>query len=126
DAFGRRNIAVNFDLDEYTATGFRHAERIMRAIFDRIGHRGEPTFEPDPLSYSGAGHIMGTTRMGAEAATSVVDASCRAHAHPNLYVVGSGVFPTTGSANPTLTVAALALRLARHLIRQTEAAEVRS
>ncbi len=41
---------------------------------------------------------------------SVVDSQCRAHEHDNLFIVGSGVFPTSATANPTLTVAALALR----------------
>jgi choline dehydrogenase-like flavoprotein len=45
----------------------------------------------------------------------VVDADCRVHGVHNLYVAGSSVFPTSGAANPTLTVVALALRLADHL-----------
>jgi choline dehydrogenase-like flavoprotein len=53
---------------------------------------------------------MGTTRMGADPRTSVVDASLCSHDHRNLFMVGAGVFPTTGTANPTLTIAALSLR----------------
>ena len=45
----------------------------------------------------------------------VVDADCRVHGIDNLYVAGSSVFPTSGAANPTLTIVALALRLADHL-----------
>jgi choline dehydrogenase-like flavoprotein len=45
----------------------------------------------------------------------VVDADCRVHDVPNLFIAGSSVFPTGGSANPTLTIIALALRLATHL-----------
>jgi choline dehydrogenase-like flavoprotein len=55
---------------------------------------------------------MGTVRMGNDRATSVVDRHCVTHDHPNLALVGSGVFPTAGTANPTLTLAALALRAA--------------
>ena len=58
---------------------------------------------------------MGTTRMSADPAQGVVDADCRVHGMANLYVAGSSVFPTCGSANPTLTIVALALRLAAHL-----------
>ena len=54
--------------------------------------------------------MLGTTRMGSDARTSVVDADLRAHDHRNLFLVGSGAFPTGGAANPTLTIAALALR----------------
>ena len=61
-------------------------------------------------TYEGAGHLMGTTRMGNDPRTSVVDRNLRLHGHPNCFVVGAGAFPTVGTANPTLTVAALALR----------------
>ena len=56
---------------------------------------------------------MGTARMGDDPATSVVDASLRSHDHKNLYILGSSVFPTGGTANPTLTIAALSLRAAQ-------------
>jgi choline dehydrogenase-like flavoprotein len=48
--------------------------------------------------------------MGRDPKTSVVDKHLRVHGHPNCFVVGSAVFPTVGTANPTLTIAALALR----------------
>jgi choline dehydrogenase-like flavoprotein len=58
------------------------------------------------------GHHMGTTRMGTDPAVSVVDANCRTHDIENLYITGSSVFPTAGDSNPTLTIVALAHRLA--------------
>ena len=61
---------------------------------------------------TGGGHIMGTTRMGTSRSNSVVDPDCRVHGYDNLFVAGSSVFPTGGYANPTLTIVALALRLA--------------
>jgi choline dehydrogenase-like flavoprotein len=61
------------------------------------------------------GHHMGTTRMGTDPAASVVDANCRTHQTGNLYIAGSSVFPTTGDSNPTLTIVALAHRLAQTL-----------
>jgi choline dehydrogenase-like flavoprotein len=64
---------------------------------------------------SGSWHHMGTTRMSADPRRGVVDRDCRVHETPNLYVAGSSVFPTGGSGAPTLTVVALALRLADHL-----------
>jgi len=60
-------------------------------------------------------HHLGTTRMGVDPSTSVVDSNCRAHEVDNLYVAGSSVFPTYGWAPPTLTIIALALRLSDHL-----------
>jgi choline dehydrogenase-like flavoprotein len=58
---------------------------------------------------------MGTTRMGSDPRTSVVDPSLRTHDLSNLWLVGSSVFPTGGAMNPTLTIAALALRAAEAL-----------
>jgi choline dehydrogenase-like flavoprotein len=60
----------------------------------------------------GGGHTMGTTRMGANPAQSVCDDQLRIHGYQNLYVSGSSVFPRAGAANPTLTITALAYRLA--------------
>jgi choline dehydrogenase-like flavoprotein len=58
---------------------------------------------------------MGGTRMSASSATGVVDADCKVHGLSNLYVAGSSVFPSSGAANPTLTIVQLALRLADRL-----------
>lgn len=60
-------------------------------------------------------HFMGGTRMGADPRTSVVDADCRVHGSPNLYVAGPSVFTTYGYANPFLTLAALSFRLAQRI-----------
>ena len=65
---------------------------------------------PDP----NACHHAGTTRMSTDPKDGVVDPDCRVHTAENLYVLGSSVFPTAGYANPTLTIVALALRLADH------------
>jgi len=61
---------------------------------------------------------MGTTRMHPDPRQGVVDADCRVHGLENLYIAGSSVFPTGGLWNPTLTILALALRLADHLEAQ--------
>ena len=60
-------------------------------------------------------HLMGTTRMASDPKQGVVDADLRVHSVDNLYVASSSVFPTVGYSNPTLTIVALALRLADHL-----------
>lgn len=67
-------------------------------------------------------HHMGTTRMAVDPARGVVDADCRVHGMSNLYVAGSSVFPTSGLVNPTLTLTALAIRLADHLKTRLEIA----
>ncbi len=76
-----------------------------------VGHDGAPESPTTFISW----HHMGTTRMAADPGQGVVDAHCRVHGVGNLFIAGSSVFPTTGSANPTLTIVALALRLADHL-----------
>lgn len=68
-----------------------------------------------PSFLSGGWHHMGTTRMHADATQGVVDADCRVHGLGNLYVAGAAVYATAGSANPTLTLVALSLRLSDHL-----------
>jgi choline dehydrogenase-like flavoprotein len=68
-----------------------------------------------PANTGPAFHQMGTTRMGADPGTSVVDEQLRSHDLPNLWLVGSSVFPTGGAMNPTLTIAALSLRAAETL-----------
>ena len=63
---------------------------------------------------------MGTTRMHVDPTLGVVDENCRVHGMANLYVAGSSVFPTGGANNPTLTIVALALRLADHVKKKLE------
>lgn len=68
------------------------------------------------LTQAGDGfHQLGTTRMGEHPDTSVVDRNCRVHGISNLYIASTSVFPSSGQANPTLLVVAMALRLAEHL-----------
>jgi choline dehydrogenase-like flavoprotein len=61
------------------------------------------------------GHHIGTMRMAASPREGVVDRNCAVFELPNLFVASSAVFCTSGHANPTLTIVALALRLAEHL-----------
>ena len=111
DVYGVPLPRIHFDIGEYARAGLAAARRVHDDVFGQlrssaVRHKAE---------FQGAGHIIGTCRMGAARATSVVDADLRAHDHDNLYLVGSSVFPTSGTANPTLTIAALALRLAERL-----------
>ena len=71
-----------------------------------------------PRMIGGNHHHLGGTRMSSHPRDGVVDADCRVHGVRNVFVAGSSVFPTYGCSNPTLTVVALALRLADHLKKQ--------
>lgn len=66
-------------------------------------------------------HLVGACRMGADPRTSVVDKFGRAHDIPNLFVCDGSILPTQGSANPGLTIQALAARTADYLISQGDA-----
>lgn len=119
DALGIPRPRVQYRVDQYSLDGMREARRVHGEIFDALG----VTVVNHAEAFQSAGHIIGTLRMGENRKTSVVDSNGRSHDHPNLYVAGSALFPTTGTANPTLTIAALAIRTA-NVIKATRSAEV--
>ncbi len=71
----------------------------------------------------GTGHLMGTCRMGSDPEHSVVDADCRSHEIPNLYVPDASCFPTSAGYNPTLTIFANAERAATRFLARRKRAE---
>jgi choline dehydrogenase-like flavoprotein len=124
---------VYYSLSDYTIRGFAAAKKAADAIFarlnatdyTRIPDKQDPTaIELPPneggrrerIRFMGAGHIIGTYRMGDDSKTSVVNADQRSWDHDNLFLIGSGVFPTSATANPTLTIAALCLRTADKIL----------
>lgn len=124
DALGLRKAAVDWrigDLERETAA------RFTRAVGGWIEALGMGDFEPVPdLDRTGgltAGrmlesyHHIGATRMSDDPASGVVDRNLTVHGLANLHVCGASAMPTGGHANPTLTIVALALRLAEHLHR---------
>jgi choline dehydrogenase-like flavoprotein len=102
------------DRDSVVRTQQLLAEEIARAGIGRFQIK-RVDGEPDLCRPSGVAHHMGTTRMNSDPKRGVVDLQGRVHQLANLYVAGSSVFPTGGYANPTLTIVALAARLADHL-----------
>jgi choline dehydrogenase-like flavoprotein len=125
DALNIPHPKITFTPPDYSYRGLIRATRVMGDMFDKIGAT-EIDLGADPKAYDGAGHIMGTCRMGENPKQSVVDEDLRCHDHRNLFVVGSAVFPTVGSPNPTLTLAALALRAAKTISRQLGKQRARS
>jgi choline dehydrogenase-like flavoprotein len=116
DGLGIRKPKLTFVPPKYSLDGLAQATKTLADMFRLIG-ASEVDLGKEG-AYDGAGHIMGTCRMGSDPKSSVVDAQCRAHDHPNLFILGSSVFPTVGSPNPTLTLAALALRAAQNIEKQ--------
>jgi choline dehydrogenase-like flavoprotein len=126
DNLGIPRPEITYDLDDYTKAGFAAAGQAAEQIFQKMNAvdftyvpPGSSVFTYQGKEYllQGAGHVMGTYRMGSDPDTSVVDATLRAHDHSNLYLLGSGVFPSVGTANPTLTIAALTLLAADAIVK---------
>ena len=117
DGFGQRGVDLVFGL---TDMDLRHHGRLLRIAADALGlDGGRITAQMHSMCRAGQvnffWHHMGTTRMHTDPKQGVVDSDCRVHGVSNLFVAGSSVFPTGGTAPPTLTIVALALRLAEHI-----------
>ena len=106
---------IRWSIDNRTKRTLERANGIQRAILEELGV--DISWSVGPAETGPAYHHMGTTRMGTDPATSVVDARLRTHDVANLTLASSSVFPTSGAMNPTLTIAALALKAAAHLDR---------
>lgn len=120
DDLGVERPKISFSVGEYVEKGLHHGRRVAEALLERIkGSEIDRLPANAPFSWNTAAHIMGTCRMGTDPATSVVDSFGRAHEHSNLYLVGASVFVTGSTANPTLTLAALALRTANAIEQAT-------
>ncbi len=125
DALGMPRVEVDWRLDTQVR---RTADRSLALIASELRQTGiahvnlDPPMElhgwPVTMEPEGTWHHMGTTRMHSDEKQGVVDADCKVHGLANLYIAGSSVFPTAGANFPTITITALALRLAEHVIGQ--------
>ena len=118
DALGQPRARLDWQLTALEASSLRRTHEIVAEELGRAGiGRLRVTVGDDEGWHiaHGGHHHMGTTRMHRNPREGVVDPDCRVHGVTNLYVAGSSVFPTSGCANPTLTLIALAVRLAQRL-----------
>ena len=119
DKVGRRNIKLISRWTEADRNGIKGAQDALAKIIADSGlGRYVParTDDNDPvMDTPGASHHLGTTRMHPNPAHGVVDEHCRVHGVSNLFIASSSVFPTGGYANSTLTIVAIAVRLADHV-----------
>ncbi|MBL4759790.1 MAG: GMC family oxidoreductase [Mariprofundaceae bacterium] len=116
DGHGFALPTINLQLSSYTEKGLEKWQTFTHDLIHKIG--GSELQSGFSLT---SHHPCGTARMGLDPTTSVVNAQCKSHDHDNLYVASSSVFPTMGTANPTLTIAALALRIADDLKKRIKA-----
>ena len=129
DPLGNPRPVINYRIDDYTLAGMAAATKVYQEVFRRARitdctNPNESVWFPSVeygsiiFHYHGMGHFSGTHAMGNDPRDSVVDTDQRSWDHRNLYLVGSGSFPTMGTSNPTLTLAALTIRTAEHLIAE--------
>ena len=120
DRFGLRRIALDLQWSEADKRSVRRAAKLFGAALGASGLGRLQTWLSDDAVDLGdptyASHHMGTTRMSSDPKKGVVDGNCRVHGIANFYIAGSSVFPSYGWSNPTLTIVALAVRLARHIV----------
>jgi choline dehydrogenase-like flavoprotein len=88
---------------------------LVAALKERLRAAGYPIVLSKPFDRRTPSHQCGTVRIGAEPAMSPLDPYCRAYDHPNLFVVDASLLPTSAAVNPSLTIAAQALRVANHV-----------
>jgi choline dehydrogenase-like flavoprotein len=122
DSLGLPKVELKWKLGDQERRTLRQAVELVGTALGAAGIGRARLLGEDPfaLGLHGQSHHMGTTRMHEDPKHGVVDPDCRVHGIANLYVAGSSVFPTSGSANPTLTLVALAHRLAGHLKERLE------
>ena len=129
DEFGTPRLRLHFGVTEQDRESVQRAHELLDQELRRqncgyLTYLGKdvPQLMRDVKAV--LGHHVGTTRMSADPSEGVVDSQCRVHGIANLFIASSSVFPTSSHANPTLTIVAMALRLADHL-KSTQAVVTR-
>lgn len=119
DALGLPRVQLHWDIlaDDYRSGLDIYTKLVKTLSTQGIGRGQLRQLNPEQLRRNGnaVAHHMGSTRMAAKAEHGVVDRNLRVFGSDNLYVVSSAVFPSFGYSNPTMTIVALAHRLAQHL-----------
>ncbi|SFG45318.1 GMC oxidoreductase [Methylobacterium gossipiicola] len=121
DRLGMPQLKVDWRLCALDFDSIKGAYRLLAAELARSGV-GRLDYDEDELIARTrrhgivGGHQIGTTRMADDPRQGVVDRDCRVHGTSDLYVASASVFPSSGQANPTHTIAALGLRLSERLV----------
>jgi len=112
DSLGIAKTRVHYPADsDYVARGL---DRVCQGLEERLAPLGARVARRRAGNLGG--HMLGTCHMGAG---GVVDENLRAHGYDNLFVAGGSAFPTHSALHPTATIAALAIRLGRHLAAES-------
>lgn len=113
DSYGNPVPHISYDVDPHAVTTGEYAIGLMEEILSEMG--ADVIRTADPTNQPLTSHHKGSTRMGTDPDESVVDARLQTHDLDNCWIASSSVFPTGGAVNPTLTIAALALKAADHI-----------
>lgn len=111
DATGSRPLQITYNIHKAEAARIARMRELMKDALKPMRYLLLKQAE----SNERLAHVCGTARFGEDPSASVCDTNQRAHGVSNLYIADSSVFPSSGGINPSLTIAALSLRLARHL-----------
>ncbi|MBO0932328.1 GMC oxidoreductase [Fibrella aquatilis] len=114
------HIRLTYHRERNNVFAYGQLKQKLKDLFKKLGTL-DPAFGTVywggyDLGISGVSHQCGTLRFGLDPATSVLDVNCKAHELANLYVVDGSFFPSSGAYNPSLTIAANALRVGEHLL----------
>ncbi|MBL7746306.1 MAG: GMC family oxidoreductase [Chitinophagaceae bacterium] len=130
DQLGNYRPVIHYNASEYMQRSFEAAKKVSDQLYKAYNVQDFTSYSaqnPDHVQYkgkvynfAGAGHIVGTHRMGSDSNSSVVNPDQRTWDHGNLYLVGCGNMPTLGTSNPTLTMTALTYKAAEAILKQLE------
>jgi choline dehydrogenase-like flavoprotein len=128
DALDNMRPVISFAVPEYTMRAVAYAHQFARIVFQRLGASDCTAYDPEDYGYvtyegvgyaiRGGNHLAGTHVMGNSKSNSVVNTDQRSWNHENLYLVGGGSMPSIGTANVTLTIAALCYKSAKAMLAQ--------
>ena len=114
DAIGIARPEITYRIDDYVKRSAAHTREVYATAAKILGG-SEVQFVDE---FAPNNHLTGATIMGSDPRNSVVDKDCRSFDHLNLFISSSATMPTIGTVNVTLTIAALALRMADLLMKE--------
>lgn len=129
DQIGNFRPVIHYSVSDYMLKSMKAAKDVSDQIFvhsevtdyTQYSQQNDPgyvEYEGQGYTFRGAGHIVGTHRMGSQPEDSVVDKDMRTWDHNNLFLVGCGNMPTLGTSNPTLTMSALTFKATEAILKQ--------
>jgi choline dehydrogenase-like flavoprotein len=136
DRLGNYRPVIHYDLSDYTKAGMEVAKETSDFIFSHLGIENRTIYQETDIGYfsyngrgyafQGAGHFTGGHVMGTAKCNSVVNQNQQVWEHENLFMVGCGNMPSQGTANPTLTMAALTFKAAETIDSELKKKEMSS